>query len=150
MYLMNAPKIDHCTETDNFIKEIINLYLFIFDRIPPQLGNIASKGSGGQSLHIPLCVGAGYVLPPLQGNSVLLEVLLSQLREYKAEVASGRLPVYIDGYCIGLPSPTQENLQMAAVRSNHVKSELIHRTETSAALMRMPKYNARLPGKATE
>lgn len=31
---MNAPKIDHCTETDNIIKEIINLYLFISDRIP--------------------------------------------------------------------------------------------------------------------
>lgn len=69
---------------------------------------------------------------PWQGNGAQLEALVALLREYKEEVTSKRIPVQVDGYCTGLTSP-EENLRMAAVRSNRVKSELIRRAEVTEA-----------------
>ena len=41
-------------------------------------------------------------------------------------ILGGSLPLYVDGYCDSLDSE-KENLRVAAVRSNRVKSELIVR-----------------------
>ncbi len=61
---------------------------------------------------------------PYGGNDAELNRLYSFVEEYRAEITTGKIPVYVDGYCASLPT-AQENLRTAAVRSNRVKSELI-------------------------
>lgn len=63
---------------------------------------------------------------PLDGNDRELARLLECVRRNKDSILSGSLPLYVDGYCNSLDSE-KENLRMAAIRSNRVKSELIVR-----------------------
>ena len=60
----------------------------------------------------------------LKGNEAELERLCVLIDSHKAEIAAGRMPLYVDGYCASLPT-TKENLNMAFIRANRVKSELI-------------------------
>ncbi|WP_294559128.1 DUF3575 domain-containing protein [uncultured Bacteroides sp.] len=60
----------------------------------------------------------------LKGNEAELERLCVLIDSHKAEITAGRIPVYVDGYCASLPT-TKENLNMAFIRANRVKSELI-------------------------
>ena len=52
--------------------------------------------------------------------------LLECVRRNKDSILGGSLPLYVDGYCNSLDNE-KENLRMAAIRSNRVKSELIVR-----------------------
>lgn len=61
---------------------------------------------------------------PWGGNDAELNRLYSLVDEYRAEITSGRVPVYVDGYCASLPT-AKENLNTAFLRANRVKSELI-------------------------
>lgn len=61
---------------------------------------------------------------PWAGNGTQLEKLYALLDEHRSEIAAGRMPVYVDGYCTSRPSAT-ENLRTACLRANRVKSELI-------------------------
>ena len=61
---------------------------------------------------------------PWSGNDAELERLYALADEYRAEIASGAMPVYVDGCCASLPT-VKENLKMAFIRANRVKSELI-------------------------
>ncbi|MCD8103013.1 MAG: DUF3575 domain-containing protein [Alistipes sp.] len=54
---------------------------------------------------------------PWEGNDGELERLYTLVEQYRTEIASGKMPVYVDGY-----SPTK---QLSFVRANRVKSELI-------------------------
>ena len=63
---------------------------------------------------------------PLDGNERELARLLECVRRNKDSILGGSLPLYVDGYCNSLDSE-KENLRMAAIRSNRVKSELIVR-----------------------
>lgn len=63
---------------------------------------------------------------PLDGNDRELARLLECVRLNKDSILGGSLPLYVDGYCNSLDSE-KENLRMAAIRSNRVKSELIVR-----------------------
>ena len=63
---------------------------------------------------------------PLDGNDRELARLLECVRRNKDSILSGSLPLYVDGYSNSLDSE-KENLRMAAIRSNRVKSELIVR-----------------------
>ena len=63
---------------------------------------------------------------PLDGNYRELARLLECVRRNKDSILGGSLPLYVDGYCNSLDSE-KENLRMAAIRSNRVKSELIVR-----------------------
>lgn len=60
----------------------------------------------------------------LKGNEAELEQLCALIDCHKAEIAEGRMPVYVDGYCASLPT-AKENLSTAFIRANRVKSELI-------------------------
>lgn len=60
----------------------------------------------------------------LKGNETELERLYALADEYREEIASGAMPLYVDGYCASLPT-RGENLRTAFVRVNRVKSELI-------------------------
>ena len=63
---------------------------------------------------------------PWSDNDKELARLLECVRRNKDSILGGSLPLYVDGYCNSLDSE-KENLRMAAIRSNRVKSELIVR-----------------------
>ena len=46
------------------------------------------------------------------------------MNEYREQIADGRMPVYVDGYCASL-STAKENRRTAYLRANRVKSELV-------------------------
>lgn len=62
----------------------------------------------------------------LKGNEAELERLYVLIDCHKAEIAEGKMPVYVDGYCASQPTG-KENLRTAFIRANRVKSELITR-----------------------
>ena len=65
---------------------------------------------------------------PLGGNDMELARLLECIESNKTDILDGKLPLYVDGYCNSL-NGEKENLAIAKIRSNRVKSELIIRAE---------------------
>ena len=65
---------------------------------------------------------------PWNGNDTELARLLECIEKNKTTILNGRLPLYVDGYCNSL-NGEKENLAIAKIRSNRVKSELIIRAE---------------------
>ena len=63
---------------------------------------------------------------PWNGNDMELARLLECIESNKADIHDGKLPHYVDGYCNSL-NGEKENLAIAKIRSNRVKSELITR-----------------------
>ena len=63
---------------------------------------------------------------PWSGNDMELARLLECIESHKTDILAGNLPLHVDGYCNSLDSE-KENLRIAAIRSNRVKSELIVR-----------------------
>ena len=63
---------------------------------------------------------------PWSGNDMELARLLESIESHKTDILAGNLPLHVDGYCNSLDSE-KENLRIAAIRSNRVKSELIVR-----------------------
>ena len=61
---------------------------------------------------------------PWKGNGTQLDHLLSLVENHKAAILSGEVPLLVDGYCASEPT-VAENLKLAKIRSNRVKSELI-------------------------
>lgn len=61
---------------------------------------------------------------PWKGNGTQLDHLLSLVENHKAAILSGEAPLLVDGYCASEPT-VAENLKLAKIRSNRVKSELI-------------------------
>ena len=61
---------------------------------------------------------------PWGGNDAELNRLYSLVDEYRAEITSGRMPVYVDGYSASMRDG-KRNLDLAFIRANRVKSELI-------------------------
>lgn len=62
---------------------------------------------------------------PWGGNGAELNRLYSLVDKHRIEIAAGRIPIHVDGYCASTVGETHEALSLAAVRSNRVKSELI-------------------------
>lgn len=65
---------------------------------------------------------------PWNGNDMELARLLECIESNKTNILDGKLPLYVDGYCNSL-NGEKENLAIAKIRSNRVKSELIIRAE---------------------
>ena len=63
---------------------------------------------------------------PWSGNDMELARLLECIESNKTDILSGNLPLHVDGYCNSLDNE-RENLRIAAIRANRVKSELIVR-----------------------
>lgn len=61
---------------------------------------------------------------PWEGNNVQLDALYVLVDQYKVEITSGRVPVYVDGYSSSMKSAAR-NRELAFIRANRVKSELI-------------------------
>ena len=65
---------------------------------------------------------------PWNGNDTELSRLLGCIKNHKATILDGKLPLLVDGYCNSLGSEA-ENLATAKIRANRVKSELIIRAK---------------------
>ena len=63
---------------------------------------------------------------PWNGTDTELARLLECIENNKTTILDGKLPLYVDGYCNSL-NGEKENLAIAKIRSNRVKSELITR-----------------------
>ena len=64
---------------------------------------------------------------PYGKNRAELERLSQTISRYRREIADGSLPLYVDGYCSSRAGGEAENMAVARLRSNRVKSELILR-----------------------
>lgn len=60
----------------------------------------------------------------LDANEAELSRLYALVDEYRTQIDPGEMPVRVDGYCASLTT-SKENLTVAFVRANRVKSELI-------------------------
>jgi len=60
----------------------------------------------------------------LKGNEAELTRLYALVDTYREQIADGRIPVYVDGYCASLPT-AKENRRTAYLRASRVKSELV-------------------------
>ena len=63
---------------------------------------------------------------PWNGNDKELERLEKCVEQYRKEIMDGKIPLRVDGYCNSMRN-NKENLNMAFIRANRVKSELITR-----------------------
>ena len=72
------------------------------------------------------CAGKDMFFVPTFGNDKELARLEECIETYRSEIHSGRIPLYVDGYCNSAKTQS-ENLAIAKTRSNRVKSELIVR-----------------------
>ncbi|OUO24246.1 hypothetical protein B5F91_00935 [Bacteroides sp. An322] len=63
---------------------------------------------------------------PFSGNDKELARLEECVERYRQDILAGKIPLHVDGWCIAGESEA-DNLAMAKVRSNRVKSELIIR-----------------------
>ena len=63
---------------------------------------------------------------PYNGNDTELERLEQCVERYRQDILAGKIPLHVDGWCTAGESEA-DNLAMAKVRSNRVKSELITR-----------------------
>lgn len=69
---------------------------------------------------------------PFSGNDKELARLEECVERYRQDILAGKIPLHVDGWCIAGESEA-DNLAMAKVRSNRVKSELIIRQELTEA-----------------
>ena len=63
---------------------------------------------------------------PFNGNDTELERLEQCVERYRQDILAGKIPLHVDGWCTAGENEA-DNLAMAKVRSNRVKSELIIR-----------------------
>lgn len=82
---------------------------------------------------------------PWRENGTQLGQLTDLLQSHREAVVNGSIPVVVNGYCTGQAS-RQENLHMAAVRSNRVKSELIVRTDITEDCFKTANHAAEYNG----
>ena len=61
---------------------------------------------------------------PYKNNHAELERLSALIAHYKEDIANGRMPLFVDGYCHSMPDEAG-NRAIARIRSNRLKSELI-------------------------
>lgn len=69
---------------------------------------------------------------PYNGNDKELARLEACVAQHKDAILGGKTPLYVDGYC-NSAATEKENLALAKIRSNRVKSELITRNGLTEA-----------------
>lgn len=107
------------------MRMIINTAVLMLLFISPGYGQSPSMDSTGEKVvTFRFVPGEDMFYIPWGGNDAELKRLYALVDEYRAEIASGRIPLYVDGYCASLPV-AKENLNTAFIRANRVKTELI-------------------------
>ena len=69
---------------------------------------------------------------PFSGNDAELARLEACVERHKGDILAGKTPLHVDGYCNSAASEA-DNLAIAKLRSNRVKSELITRQKLTEA-----------------
>lgn len=107
------------------MKQLHKILLALFVWGVAAIGNSFAQSSAGTTdtiVSFRFLPGKDMLL--LRGNEAELARLYALVDEHRMQITAGEIPVYVDGYCASLPT-TKENLMMAFVRANRVKSELI-------------------------
>ena len=105
------------------LKEIL-IILFMF----PAMFHLAAQEKADTTYTFRFVPQKDMFYVPWNGNDMELARLLECIESNKTDILDGKLPLYVDGYCNSL-NGEKENLAIAKIRSNRVKSELIIRAE---------------------
>ncbi len=97
------------------------LFLFVF-----LTGTFAQSPPSGEEVSFRFVRGDDMFYVPWEKNGQELIRLYDLLDQYRKEILSGVMPVYVDGYSSSLSTEAQ-NRRLAFIRSNRVKSEMIVR-----------------------
>lgn len=101
------------------------LFIFVLFLIPfAGFGQAAGSQTGQQVVTFRFLPGEDMFYIPYGGNDAELDRLYSLVDEYRTEITSGKIPVYVDGYCASGEN-SEAGFKIAVTRSNRVKSELI-------------------------
>lgn len=87
---------------------------------------LAAQEAGDTVYTFRFIAGKDMFYVPWQGNDKELSRLEACVEALKERILNGEIPVKVDGHCASMPTE-RENLAVAKVRSNRVKSELITR-----------------------
>ena len=104
---------------DKMLKRIMFLPLFMLLALP--LGAQEKTDSVYEFRFVPR---KDMFFIPYGDNYATLQRLGALIDQYREEIADGKIPIYVDGYCNSL-SGNADNLDVARIRSNRVKSELV-------------------------
>lgn len=99
---------------------------FLVSSLPFAFEVFAQNGTPDRVVTFKFVPGQDMFYSPWEGNGEQLRTLYSLVEEYRNEIASGEMPVYVDGYTSSMRS-RERNLELSFVRANRVKSELISR-----------------------
>ena len=105
----------------NIIKKTITGLLLLFALLP-----LAAQERTDTVYTFRFVTGNDMFYVPWNGNDKELARLEACVERLKERIFAGEIPVRVEGYCTSLGSEV-DNLAMAKIRSNRVKSELIIR-----------------------
>lgn len=88
------------------------------------LGIFAQSGDSGKQIIFQFVPGEGMFYIPWRGNEAELQRLYALIDTFHGEIASGKTPIYVDGYSASMREHSR-NVQLAFTRANRVKSEII-------------------------
>lgn len=97
-------------------------YLLIF--ILLLTGSSFSYAQDSRAVTFRFVPGDDMFYIPWEGNDVELNRLYNLIDEFRSEITNGTIPVYVDGYSASMKSH-RENINLAFIRANRVKSEMI-------------------------
>ena len=104
---------------DNMLRRMMFLPLLMLFVLP-----LGAQEKTDSVYEFRFVAGNDMFFVPYGDNRAELERLSALVRQYHEAITTGRMPVYVDGYCNSQPDEA-ENLATARLRSNRVKSELI-------------------------
>lgn len=104
------------------LKKLILTLLFVLSLLP-----LAAQEKADTTYTFRFVSGKNMFYIPFGENGKELCRLQECVERHKADILAGKLPLYVDGYCISA-STEAGNLAVAKTRSNRVKSELITRS----------------------
>lgn len=61
---------------------------------------------------------------PFRGNEQEIEKMYRMVDHFRKDIEAGKIPIHVNGYCSYF-STSEENLRVAKIRSNRVKSQMI-------------------------
>lgn len=98
--------------------------LMLFTGAFAQSGEQAPANDGEHTVSFRFVPGDDMFYIPWEGIDAQLAALYAVVDEYRTEIASGSMPVYVDGYSSSMKDG-KRNLELSFIRANRVKSELI-------------------------
>lgn len=103
----------------------LTLLLLILPLIPLTVfGQVETPAADEKVVTFKFLPGQDMFYIPYGGNDAELNRLYNMVEEYQAEITTGGMPVFVDGYCASGES-AEASFKIAIARSNRVKSELI-------------------------